>query len=44
MPGNETGTEPVAITILSPKIRVSLSFSSFIVISFLDLKLPLPLK
>ena len=43
-PGNDTGTEPVAIIVFSVCIIVSLLSLSLITISFLDLKLPVPLK
>ena len=43
-PDNDTGTEPVAIIVFSVCMSVSLSLSSLIIISFLDLKLPVPLK
>jgi len=44
IPGNDTGTEPVAIIVFSVCIIVSLLLLSLITISFLDLKLPVPLK
>ena len=43
IPGKDEGTEPVAIIIFSANIDVSFLFTSFIEISFLDLKLPTPL-
>ena len=38
------GNDPVAIIILSACINISLFLSSFIKISFFDLRLPIPLK